>query len=618
MQGVGPIRRGTVIAVLAATGLVGRADAQAPDAAALFKIHCATCHTNSDTRAPSIASLRQGNPQAILDALTTGAMREQGSELRDEERRAISEYVTGRAIAAPVPRSVSGHCVAASPTVDLSNRPQWNGWGAGATNMRFQSTDRAGLTVEDAPKLTLKWVFGFPNATAARALPTVGSGRLFVGSESGIVYSLDAKTGCIIWTFAAKTGVRTAISLQSRPGGGSAAYFGDIAANVYAVDALNGELLWMRTVEEHPIARITGAPTLYEDRLYVPVSSLEEGQGRNDAYECCTFRGSVVAVNAITGRVVWKTYTIAEQPKPIGKNARGAARWGPSGAAIWSAPTIDAKRRLVYAATGNMYTEPQQPTSDAVLSFDMDTGKIAWSAQLTPKDIFVVGCNSIVAANCPKDLGADVDFGSSPMLATLPNGRDVIVIGQKSGMAWALDPQNRGSILWQYRAGRGGALGGIEWGSALDGALAYFAVSDVLDEQLEPNPGADSGSLHAVHLETGARAWRAPAPPLKCGPPSRYCNAGLSAAITVIPGAAFVGSNDGALRVYSTKAGAVVWEFDTNRDFATVNGVPGKGGTINGPGPTVADGMVYVNSGYGGSSGRPGNVLLAFGIDESR
>jgi polyvinyl alcohol dehydrogenase (cytochrome) len=587
--------------------IVVLAAAQAPNGAALFDNHCASCHAGTDPRTPTVAVLKQRTPSAIVDALTSGVMRQQGSELTDGERRAIAEYL-GSVPAAPSAAPGAGACTT-SPSFDPTKGPHWSGWAPELNNTRFQPAAQAGLSAEQVPKLTLKWAFGFPNATTARALPTIAGGRVFVGSQSGAVYALDAKSGCTVWTFQAKAGVRTGVVIGPRGGGGKhAAFFGDARSNAYALDAATGELIWTRALDDHKSANVTGTPALYEGRLYVPIASSEEGQGNNPRYECCTFRGSLVALDAASGSLLWKTYTIDAEAKPIGKNQSGLTRWGPAGAGIWSSPTVDVKRRVVYAATGNMYTEPQQPTSDAIMAFDLDNGAVKWVSQVTPKDVFVVGCFGPGRANCPpmEEVGPDFDFGNAPILATTPDGRDVIVAGQKSGVGWAFDPDKRGAVLWQYRAGKGSALGGLEFGSAADAAQAYFAVSDMI--------GGTPGGLHAVKLSSGERNWFTPPEPPKC-PAARACNSAILAAITVIPGVVFTGSNDGGVRAYSTKDGTLLWEYDTNHEFQTVNGVPAKGASISGPGPTVAGGMLYINSGYGALGGRPGNVLLAFGIE---
>ncbi len=588
--------------------------AQAPQGAAGAKVyddHCAMCHSTSDPRTPPLAALRQRTVDEIVTALTSGKMREQGSELSDAERRAVATYLGATAGATgAAPGTMPGRCTA-SPPFDPASGPKWTAWSPDLANTRYQP--QAGLTRDQVPKLTLKWAFGFPNATVATGLPTVAGGRVFVGSLDGTVYALDARSGCVIWTFKAQARVRSGIVIAPRPDvpGSFAAYVGDGRSNVYALDAATGAQLWTRAVDDHRAANITGTPVLYQGRLYVPVSSIEEGQGANPNYECCTFRGSLVALDAGSGSLIWKTYTINAEAKPVGKNKAGTTRWGPAGAGIWSSPTVDPARHVIYAATGNMYTEPQQPTSDAIMAFDLDTGAIRWTSQVTPKDVFVVGCGALAGpagsgANCPspEELGPDFDFGNAPILAKA-NGKDIIVAGQKSGVGWAFDPDKNGAVLWQYRAGQGSALGGLEFGSAVDQDQAYFAVSDVLG----PNPGG----LHAVKLSNGQRSWFTPPPPPKC-PPGRGCNAAILAAITVIPGAVFTGSNDGGLRAYSTRDGSLLWEYDTNREFQTVNGVAAKGASISGPGPVVAGGMVFVNSGYGLLGGRPGNVLLAFGL----
>jgi polyvinyl alcohol dehydrogenase (cytochrome) len=562
----------------------------------------------SDTRAPDLASLRSRTPQAIIESLVTGAMRVQGSRMSGVERRAVAEFASGKAINGDVTGSESGRCSTTATLSDGGNAPRWSGWSPAANNARLQPADQAGLTLTDVPRLKLRWAFGFPDASVAWSQPTVASGRVFVGSQNGTVYSLDAKTGCIRWTFGAGGGVRTAVVIGPQDGGSPVlVYFGDTAGNVYALDADTGRQRWVRRIDEHPLARITGSPTLYNGRLYVPVSSYEEAQGADPQYACCTFRGSVSALDAATGTVVWKTYLIADSPKRRGTSTAGVPLWGPSGAAVWSAPTVDAERRRLYVATGNSYSAPAVASSNAVVALDLETGAIRWTRQVTPNDIYVSNCSSGGGnPNCPETNGPDFDFGSPPVLARTVAGRDIIVIGQKSGMGYAMDPDKEGAIIWQYRAGQGGVLGGIEWGAAADSERVYFAVSDIT----QPRPGG----LHAVSLATGERVWVAqPAVPT-CAT-GRGCNAAQSAAITIIPGAVLSGSVDGSLRIYSIASGEIVWQFDTNREFPTVNGVPARGASMLGPGPAVAGGMVFVSSGYGAFLGRPGNVLLAFGAE---
>lgn len=500
----------------------------------------------------------------------------------------------------------------AVPLGDPSVGPHWNGWSPTPANTRFQPADQAGLSAAQVPNLKLKWAFGFPDTFSAYGQPTVAAGRVFIGTQNGTVYSLDAKTGCTYWTFKTQSAIRAATTVGARrTAAGERAYslyVADQSAHVYALDAQTGDLLWAHNVDDTAGARVTGAPTLYQDRLYVPIASSEEATARNPAYPCCKFRGSLVVLD-LNGNVVWKTYTLSENAKPMGKTSAGTERWGPSGAGIWSAPTIDAARRLVYVSTGNMYTEPQQITSDAVIAMDLDTGKIRWVSQRLPKDVWIVGCppaGNNCAANAA-DIGPDYDLGDSPMLAKLPSGKDAIVVGQKSGQGWALDPDKKGAVLWEYRAGRGTTLGGIEWGPAVDAQNAYFAVSDFALE----NPGG----LHAVNLVSGQRAWMTPAPRPICTGPSPACGGAQSAAVTVIPGVVFSGSADGGLRAYSTTDGNIVWTFDANREFQTVNGVKGNGASFGGPGPVIVGGMLFTNSGYGPLGGRPGNVLLAFGVE---
>jgi polyvinyl alcohol dehydrogenase (cytochrome) len=582
----------------------------AAGAAALFDRACAECHSGDDPRAPSVEALQSRSPQAIIDALTAGVMRYQGLGLTGDERRALAEYLTGRKLRGSVAGTTIGACGRRAPLADLPTSPLWNGWGASLENTHFQSADRAGVTAAQVPHLHLKWAFGFADTASAWAQPTVAAGRLFIGSQNGMVYSLDARSGCVVWSFAAKAGVRASISIGRRGGTAArpelAAYVSDQQGNVYALDAGSGRLLWTRRVDDHPLVRLTGAPALVGDRLYVPTSSYEEG-GRPPGYSCCTFRGSVVALDARTGDVVWKAYTIPDEPSLLRAYADGTELRGPAGGAIWSAPTVDVKRGAIYVGTGNTYSGALQPTTDAVVAFDLKTGTMRWSHQLATTTPDVFGCVP-GDVNCGDRPGPDFDVGASPVLATTAAGRDLIVAGQKSGVVYALDPDRRGQQVWRYRAGGGSGLGGIQWGIASDGQRVFAPVAEIYN----PAPGG----LHAIDLATGARAWYAPPPEqLRCGRPSRACSGAQFAAVTVIPGVVFSPSNDGAVRAFSTSDGAMVWEFDTNRDFPTVNGVKAKGGSMSGPAPVVAGGMVYVSSGYGAFGLRPGNVLLALGLD---
>jgi polyvinyl alcohol dehydrogenase (cytochrome) len=337
------------------------------------------------------------------------------------------------------------------------------------------------------------------------------------------------------------------------------------------------------------------------------VSSIEEVAGARPNYPCCTFRGSVLALDAATGKQFWKSYMIPEAPKPVGKNSQGTEQWRSAGVAVWTSPTIDVAKNMIYVATGNAYTSPAAPTSDAVVALSMTDGAIQWSQQVTPGDVYVIGCKPGVE-NCPDEVGPDFDFGNSPILRTLPGGRRIITLGQKSGVVYGMDPDNKGKLVWQVRVGKGGELGGIEWGSAADEQNIYVPVSDVL------RPPAEAGGLHAVRLATGEIAWSAPAPPLTCkGGPG--CTGAQSAPVSVIPGVVFSGSVDGHIRGYSTADGKIIWDFDTMREFQTVNGVKAQGGSLDAAGPVIAGGLLLTNSGYGQWRGKPGNVLLAFTVE---
>jgi len=527
----------------------------------------------------------------------------QGAALTPVERLLLAVYLAGAAVEQPATRA--NPCPAAAFSIS-AGEAAWTGWGVDLANTRFQPAKAAGLDREKVARLKLKWAFGFPGQSTAPAQPVAAGGRLFFGSAAGTVYSLDAKTGCVHWTFKAPVTARTAISIEAMGQGRYALYFGDVKANVYGLDAQTGKLLWQTHVDEHAYARVTGAPALHNGRLYVPVSSAEEVPVSNIKYACCTFRGSVVAIDTKTGKQVWKSYAIPDPPKASRVNSAGTQLSGPAGAAIWSAPTLDLKRKAIYVATGNSYTSPADRHTDAIIAFDMETGSMLWSQQMTPGDGWNFSCMNPNKASCPDSPGEDLDFGSSPILKTV-GGRDLLIVGQKSGVVHALDPSQMGKIVWQVRIGHGGALGGVEWGSAADDENVYVALSDI--NQRKPETG---GGLFALRLATGEKAWDTPAPKPSCLG-TFGCTAAQMAAVTLIPGVVFSGSMDGHLRAYETASGKIIWDYDTLQDYETVNGVKAHGGSLNAAGPTVAGGMLYVNSGYGALGGMPGNVLLAFG-----
>ena len=584
--------------------LVLSAASWAQDTADLFQTKCATCHSpGSAAGAPLPATLRQMTAARVLQALETGKMRSIGASLTAAQREALAKSL---GLAENLPATSEAGACSSSEAV-TTGTGQWNGWGVDAANTRYQDAKSARLDRDGVSKLKLKWAFGFPGATTAFGQPTVSGGRLFVGSAEGAVYSLDANTACEYWRFATPEGVRTAIVLSPD---GQRAYFGDLHANVYAVSVATGALIWKAHVDEHPFAVVTGTPRLAEGKLFVPVSGGDEPiSAANPAYECCTFRGSLVALDEATGKQVWRTYTIPEAPTVRGQNSAGTKQWGPSGGSLWSSPTVDLRKKAIYVGTGINFSAPATSGSDAIAAFDMKNGRILWSRQVTAGDVYNFGCRGDNQANCPKEHGNDADFGNSPILKTRADGRRILVVGQKSGVIYGLDPDQAGKVLWQTRVSRGGPQGGVIWGGASDSNTAYFGISD-----WDPGKPDAGGGLVAVRLMDGKIVWSTPATKPACvSVPG--CSAAQPAPVTLIPGVAFLGSMDGHMRAYDTRDGKIVWDFDTLRDFETVNAVKAHGGSINGAGPVVVNGILYTNSGYARIPSMPGNVLLAFSVD---
>jgi polyvinyl alcohol dehydrogenase (cytochrome) len=574
----------------------------------IYMTRCARCHEAGGPPYLNHYVLKAATSEYVVYMLSAGTMHEQGTDLTRQQKIEVAEYLTGKKFGAEPTATPPANQCSPAPSANFSG-PAWTGWGASLENTRFQSAAGAGLRASEVPHLKLKWAFGIPGGFTSYAQPTVAGGRVFVGGPLGGVYSLDAATGCAYWAYHAKAGVRTAITV----GPHGRAYFGDLRANVYAVNATTGRSLWETQVSSHPYARITGSPVLYKGKLYVPVASREEWMAADPHYPCCTFRGFIAALDARTGKILWKTYTISERARSTTKNKIGTQLWGPSGAGLWSTPTIDPKRGLLYIGAGNNYSDPATPLSDAILAINVNSGKIVWSRQITSNDTYNVGCYRSDPANCPEKQGPDSDFGSSPILRKLPDGKRVLLVAQKSGIVFGLDPDDKGKILWQTRIGHGGPLGGVEWGPAANEETAFVALSDFGmkegPEGLMPDPKA-GGGMFALRLSDGHVVWTAPPPEGGCTTPR--CSPAQSEAVSGMPGVVFSGSDSGHLRAYSTSDGKVIWEYDAAREFKTVNGVPARGGAIDGGGAAIVGGMVFVDSGYGSIYGLAGNVLLAF------
>jgi polyvinyl alcohol dehydrogenase (cytochrome) len=616
-------RSAAIVASILASSLISNAvtaqQTGAPPAAmqgrSLFQARCASCHEPAVGRAPDRARLAQLGALEVFNELKNGSMRAMAEGLKDEELGAIAGYVSPPAASPVAPAPSPGDPPQCARAAAFSLRPSdWNGWGQDPRNWRRQT--QPGFSAAGAPRLKVKWSFAYNGGKYGQ--PVVVGGRVFLTSIGGRAYSLDDKTGCMHWRFDGATS-RTAISI-GRSGAspsGYAAYLGDNSNTVYALDALSGKLIWKQKVETHKLAILTGSPALDRDRLYVPLSSYEELTASAPTYPCCTFRGGVVALDATTGKVLWKTYTITAAPGPTHRNSAGTQMYGPAGAAIWSAPTVDAKRGLLYVATGDSYTDVVEDGSDSVIAIELATGRVRWRAQVTKSDNYLSGCTpEHPLVNCPATLGHDFDFGASPILMKLPRGADILLAGQKSGVAYGIDPQT-GRMLWSTKVGEGGPLGGIEFGMATDGERLYVANADAF----MPSPPGKPG-LAALDPATGKQLWFTPAPHLHCGwTVGSACMNGLSAPPTVIPGLVFAGDLDGRLRAYDADTGRVVWELDTSAaTYRTVNGVAAQpGGNIDGTGPVVADGMLFVMSGYLGNLGGVANtVLLAFAVDGGR
>ncbi len=526
---------------------------------------------------------------------------------------------------------------ASNPPIAPSSS-DWIGAGGDAAGHRYQPNP--GIRAADVRRLKPKWTF---TLTQGNGQPTVMGEWLWIYG-SGSLYALDPKTGCVRWrtdNVAARTTpmpVKTSISPS-----GWALVLGLRNRTVKAFDAATGRELWTSDVlETHRSSGITGSIIVAGNQVFVPTTSGEEASGAQPNYACCSFRGSLSALDLATGRKQWQVYPITEPMRPIRITAAGVTLTGPAGAAIWSQPTLDARRGLVLVATGDSYTEAPSTGPDSIIAYEMATGRVRWHTQVTPNDNYVMNCNragdATAPANCPGPLGPDYDFGASPVLVNKPGGGQVVVSGQKSGLVHGMDPDT-GRLLWSVRVGAGsGSLGGVEWGIASDNARVYAGSSDIrgiFDQLMRPlgksalrvPPPTPEPGLSAVNPVSGRLIWKTPTPKAPCNVrsnavPEGACAAGNSAAPAVMPGVVFAGDTAGWFRAYDAATGRILWEHNTaGQTYATVNGVRDQpGGGVDGNGPTIAQGTVFVTSGFSGASnygststGR--NVLIAYTVD---
>ena len=577
----------------------------------LFSNQCAQCHYGKGAAtAPSVTHMRSMSPRSIVAALESGKMQIQGAALSKAEKIGIAEMLTtSKYTEGKDPANMCN-----TEALNLSNI-RYSGWAGNPEGSGYIKPEVAQLSAAEVPELKLKWAFGFDGGTVSRSKPVVIDNSIIFGSQFGEIYCLNAETGCVQWIYRADSNVRGGIAVSQDNKGDISLYFADFNCTTYALEANTGQLKWKVSVRNEPANAVTGTVAYHDGMVYIPLTSMEVVSGNEPNYECCKGSGMVVAVSAVNGDEVWRHRVVKEEATAQEMSATGTMKYGPSGAPVWSSPTIDKKRGLLYIGTGENNSFPTTNSSDALQALDLKTGELVWNYQATSGDAYVIGTfnedgtSMEPCANCPDPTGPDVDFGMAPVLTKRIDGKEVLIVGQKSGVVHCLDPDT-GQPLWQKRIGRGGALGGIHWGIATDGNLAYVPNSDWFAFGGDNNYPASPG-LYALDLITGAVVWKATSDPANClGIPG--CYSGYSAAPTLIDGVVFAANLDGHAKAYNSSTGELLWDFNTLIEFETVNGVAASGGAIDGPGPVIANGMVYFNSGYGMHSQKAGNVFLAF------
>ncbi len=592
-----------------------------PEGAALYAANCADCHENPDLkRAQPLERLALLSPAQVSFAMSNGIMKAQANDLSLGEQLEITTFIAGeRVVWSPDPGAYCGGREPADATGTMDLTPRFQRWAVDARATAALAEGASTIRSENVSDLSLAWAFGLPDVTNARSQPVITADTLFVAATSGHLFALDRHTGCIRWHRTLPAPPRTALTL-GKAQGQPTLFFGDMEAHVNAVAAENGAGLWRHDAGITKHTLLTGAVVQHQDRLIVPASLYEVGLAANPEYECCVSHGGVLMLDAETGDRLWTT-PMTETATRQGQTDVGTRSWGPSGVAVWSTPTVDVERGLIYLGTGQNTSLPTTGYSDSVLALHLDTGVIAWHFQAIAGDAYNLACDrNPPGPNCPKWRGPDHDIGAAVVITKDAEGRDRLIVGQKSGDVYALDPDRKGALIWQKRVGAGSALGGIHWGLAVADGVIYAPVADPPYPlpNYRPAPG-----LYALSVENGELLWEAPV--------QRGCETnlyeyfgrtelypdcsfffGLSAPPLVVNDLVLAAALDGRLRAFSRETGDVLWETDTYRGFETVNGVPAHGGAIDVAGVQVAGDLLYVQSGYGQFGQLPGNALLAY------
>ena len=596
---------------------------------AIYQANCASCHDQSDaTRVPSKVQLRAMSMQFINYSLTAGKMQTQGKRLSAEERGTLVTYLStnaalGASKAVDTNWTKSAMCPADRSTVDLKGQVVSAGFGYDRLNTRALTAKQAGLTTAQLSSMELAWSVGFPDIAEMRSQGAIVGTTLFIPvAATGQMYAVDlaGSKPCFKWVYTSPGGapLRTSAAYGTRADGTPMLVFAGLDSTVHAVDPATGKSLWTKAVGSYSYSMTTGTPVILKDRVIVPVAQFEIAAAGDDKVLCCTNHGYVLSLDPKTGEQQWR-YDTMPDAKPVRNRKDGQPYFGPSGAPIWNSPAVDEKRGLVYFGTGEANSEPTHENTDAIIAIDLKTGKQKWSHQATGRDIYIYGCGVKPPPNrlncSPDTVYRDVDFGASVILGTLKNGKQLVYAGQKSGAAWAFEPDT-GKVVWMTPIGTGSPLGGVHWGIAYANDTLFVPIANV-GAPLPGGPPIDPAlkpGMYALDAATGKIKWMySPEVVLGAnGRPPRNSAATFSAAPTVIDGAVIAAALDGTVYSIDAKTGKLLWSYQTARTYPDAVGVPGKGGSVDANAITAANGLLMVTSGYGQFGEIPGNVLLAF------